>query len=458
MPMKNKLNVAERVASFISSSESYRQYGRIQKSVGMTIEASGLKSGIGDICIIELPESEEGAAAEVVGFRDDKLILMTLRDSPGILPGAEVRKGEFALIKRISDQIVGRVIDGLGNPIDDAGEISGDELLSWHNLSPHPLKRHRIRQPFYTGVRSIDSLITIGKGQRAGIFAGSGVGKSVLLGMIARNSYGDVNVIGLIGERGREVREFIEKDLGEEGLKRSVVVVVTSDKSPLMKIKGAFLCTAVAEYFRAKGNDVLLMMDSLTRVATAQREIGLAAGEPPTTRGYTPSCFAIIPNLLERAGASEKGSITGLYNVLVEGDDLDEPVADTARASLDGHIVLSRKLANRHQFPAIDVNASISRVMPDIIPAEHYQLAKKCLKTLAVYNDSEDLINIGAYNKGSSRDIDYALDKIDPIRSFLQQGISESSDPKETLKHLSDIFSDSEGEKDNQADTNDTSI
>ncbi|PJA26641.1 MAG: EscN/YscN/HrcN family type III secretion system ATPase [candidate division Zixibacteria bacterium CG_4_9_14_3_um_filter_46_8] len=445
--MRFEFDISEKIGPLINACPRVAQSGRIVKAIGMVLEATGLRAGIGQVCSIVTDHSETGIIAEVVGFRDENLILMALEDSPGIIPGAEVRPGHLTLMTRLSPSIVGRIINGLGNPIDGKGPIIGEDIVTWSNQSPHPLKRRRITEPFYTGVRSIDSLITIGKGQRMGIFAGSGVGKSVLMGMIARNCYGDVNVIGLIGERGREVREFIEKDLGEEGLSRSVVVVVTSDKSPLMKIKGAFLTTAIAEYFRGQGKDALLMMDSLTRVATAQREIGLAAGEPPTTRGYTPSAFALIPKLLERAGASEKGSITGIYTVLVEGDDLDEPVSDTSRATLDGHIVLSRRLANRNHYPAIDVNASISRVMPDVISRDYLALSQQCKKTMAIYAESEDIINIGAYSKGSSSEIDFAIEKIGLINRFLQQNIDEKSEPDTMMGLLEQILAEPEKQK-----------
>ncbi len=452
--MNEHIDILGKIIPIIKSSPIISPSGRIVSSVGTIIKVTGLKVGLGEVCLIDNGE-EKGAIAEVIGFDGNKLIMMALEDFPGITPGALVYPIGHPLIAGVSSQIIGRVLDGLGRPIDGKGPISGGDMISLNNSPPDPLKRDRISEPFYTGIRAIDSLTTLGKGQRIGIFAGSGIGKSVLMGMIARNCYGDVNVIGLIGERGREVREFIEKDLGDEGLKRSVVVTVTSDKSPLLKIKGAFLCTAIAEYFRDMGNDVLLMMDSLTRVATAQREIGLAAGEPPTTRGYTPSAFTMIPKLLERAGASEKSSITGIYTVLVEGDDQEEPVADTARATLDGHIVLSRKLANRSHFPAIDITASISRVMPDIVDEPHLELSRQCKKTISIYNDSEDLINVGAYTKGSSKEIDYAIENIGKINDFLQQGIDEKSPPEESIARLSAIFSGS-NIKEDEKETNET--
>ncbi|MCP4633261.1 MAG: FliI/YscN family ATPase [candidate division Zixibacteria bacterium] len=444
--MKFEFDTFEEVKTSISTTPDYLASGRVVKAVGIVIEASGLKASIGQVCEIVTEKDKSNIIVEVIGFRDKNIILMALGNSTGITPGAEIRLGTANILAGISPDIVGRVIDGLGNPIDGKGPIGIKDKIKLDNQVPHPLKRNRISEPLYTGIRVIDSMLTIGKGQRVGIFAGSGLGKSVLLGMIARNCYGDVNVIGLIGERGREVREFIEKDLGEEGLRRSIVVVVTSDKSPLMKIKGAFLTTAIAEYFRDQDKDVLLMMDSLTRVAAAQRDIGLAAGEPPTTRGYTPSVFSLIPKLLERAGISEKGSITGLYTVLVEGGDHDEPVSDSSRATLDGHLVLTRKLALKNHYPALDINESISRVMPDVIPAEHLSLANECKKTVAVYSEAEDLINIGAYAKGSSPEIDNAILKIPGINSFLRQAIDERSAPEESLIELEQILTQTENE------------
>jgi flagellum-specific ATP synthase len=334
---------------------------------------------------------------------------------------------------------LGRVIDGLGIPIDGKGEIETTSLMSIYSEPPNPLQRKRISQPLQTGIRSIDGLLTVGKGQRLGIFAGSGVGKSVTLGMIARNTNADVNVIVLIGERGREVREFIEKDLGEEGLKRSVVIVATSDKSALVRMKGAFIGTTIAEYFRDQGLDVVLMMDSVTRFAMAQREIGLTIGEPPTTKGYTPSVFALLPKLLERAGTTENGSITGFYTVLVDGDDMTEPIADAVRSILDGHVVLSRKLANKGQFPAVDTLQSVSRVMPDVVDKAHRKRAVVFNEILATYKEAEDLINIGAYVRGSNPQIDHALQKINFLRNFLKQDMTEKVTYEETIEQLNEI-------------------
>ncbi|MCX7746997.1 MAG: flagellar protein export ATPase FliI [Clostridia bacterium] len=395
--------------------------GKVSKVVGLTIESNGPQVNIGELCEIRAAKEKRNIKAEVVGFRDNKVLLMPLGDMSGIGPGSTVvATGGFLKVK-VDINMVGRVMDGLGNPIDDKGDIGGNMFYSVTKEAPHPLMRKRILDPLSLGVKCIDGLLTIGKGQRVGIFAGSGVGKSTLMGMIARNTKADINVIALIGERGREVREFIEKDLQEEGLARSVVVVATSDQPALIRLKGAMVATAIAEYFRDQGKDVLLLMDSLTRFAMAQREIGLSIGEPPVSRGYTPSVFGILPKLLERAGNSDCGSITGLYTVLVDGDDLTEPVTDTARGILDGHIVLSRALANKNQYPAIDVLASISRVMSDIVTPEHKKIANEMKKVMAVYKDAEDLINIGAYVKGSNPKIDYAVEVIDNIIGFIEQ-------------------------------------
>jgi len=335
--------------------------------------------------------------------------------------------------------LIGRILDGFGNPIDGKGYIEAGERTSIHNPPPHPLNRQRIQTPLVLGIRSIDGLLTCGRGQRLGIFSGSGVGKSTLLGMIARNTQAEVNVIALIGERGREVRDFIEKDLKEEGLRRSVLVVATSDQPPLVRLRAAFVATAIAEFFRSQGRDTLLMMDSLTRFAMAQREIGLAIGEPPISRGYTPSVFAILPKLLERVGCGEKGSITGLYTVLVDGDDFNEPISDAARGILDGHIVLSRDLANRNHYPAIDVLNSVSRLMPDIVMPEHYRAAARVKALMAAYTEARDLINIGAYRRGSNAEVDEAIEKMPRINSFLQQAVNEMTDYDDTRQRLYSI-------------------
>ena len=394
--------------------------GKVSKVVGLTIESEGPQTNIGDLCKIRIAGGNS-LLAEVVGFKDEKVLLMPLGEMHGIGPGNIVSSNGEVLRVGVGPQLIGRVLDGLGNPMDGLGPLNVKHYYPSTCPPPNPMLRKRISEPLPLGVRAIDGLLTIGKGQRVGIFAGSGVGKSTLMGMIARNTKADINVIALIGERGREVKEFIERDLTEEGLKRSVVVVATSDQPALVRLKGAMVATAIAEYFRDEGNDVLLLMDSLTRYAMAQREVGLAIGEPPVSRGYTPSVFSVFPKLLERAGTNDKGSITGLYTVLVDGDDLTEPVTDTARGILDGHIVLSRAMANKNHYPAIDVLASVSRVMSDIVENDHKKMAAEIKKTMAVHRDAEDLINIGAYVKGSNDKIDYAIDCIDDITCFLQQ-------------------------------------
>lgn len=414
--------------------------GKVSRVVGLTIESRGPGVNIGELCSIYTGKTSAGVYAEVVGFKDNMVILMPYGDMHGIGPGSLVVSEGKTLQVNVGNHLIGRVIDGLGNPLDGKKINGKGEAYPVTNFPPHPLKRKRITQPMPLGVKAIDGLLTVGKGQRIGIFSGSGVGKSTLLGMIAQNARADVNVIALIGERGREVREFIERDLGEDGLNRSVVVAATSDQPALIRIKGAFLATSIAEYFRDKGMHVLLMMDSLTRFAMAQREVGLAIGEPPVSRGYTPSVFSLIPKLLERAGTSDPGSITAIYTVLVDGDDLMEPVTDTARGTLDGHIVLSRDLANRNHFPAIDILSSVSRVMPHIIDEEHGRLAGRIKEVMAVYKDAEDLINIGAYARGSNEKIDYAIKSIDNINGFLRQGINERYTFEEVLDLMGKVL------------------
>jgi flagellum-specific ATP synthase len=369
----------------------------------------------------------EPVLAEVVGFRDSKVLIMPLGEMMGIGAGSDVVALGTPLEIGVGDQLLGRVLDGLGHPIDGKGPILTERRLEVTAAPPPPLSRKRIVEPLALGVRAIDGPLTCGKGQRVGIFAGSGVGKSTVLGMIARNTAADVNVIALVGERGKEVLDFIERDLGEEGLRRSVVIVSTSDQPALVRIKAAFVAMTVAEYFRDQGLDVTFMMDSVTRFAMAQREVGLAIGEPTTTRGYTPSVFALLPKLLERAGTSDKGTITGLFTVLVDGDDLNEPVADAVRSCLDGHIVLSRQLAAANHYPAIDLLQSVSRVMPDVVSKEHYGAASALRDVLATYREAEDLVNIGAYVPGSNPRVDVALAKIDGARAFLKQGIHEAA-------------------------------
>ena len=413
--------------------------GRVSQITGLVIEATANSGTVGDICEIFF-NANHSIRAEIVGFRGERVLLMPLGETVGVSPGSRVKLNPLPLRVPVGDNLLGRVIDGLGNPIDGKGPIESKILRSVYNDPPNPLVRKRIDSPLSTGIRSIDGLITIGKGQRMGIFAASGVGKSVLMGMMARFTDARINVIGLIGERGREVREFIERDLGEEGLSRSVVVVATSEQAATVRIKGALIATTIAEYFRDCGNDVLLLMDSLTRVAMAQREIGLAIGEPPTTKGYTPSVFALMPRLLERAGNAASGSITGLYTVLVEGDDMDEPVSDSARSILDGHIVLSRKLATRGHYPAIDVLESVSRVKNDVISKEHKEKAQQVLELMSVYRDSEDLINIGAYTKGSNPKLDEAMQKMPAINNFLRQDINEKTVFDESKNSLMSVL------------------
>jgi flagellum-specific ATP synthase len=379
--------------------------------------------------------------AEVLGFRDNKVMLMPLEEIRGIGPGCPIVARQQRAVIPVGFGLLGRIIDGLGNPIDGKGTVLAEGEYPLYGTPINPLSRKRISKPLDLGIRTINGLLTVGCGQRMGIFAGSGVGKSVLLGMIARKTAADVNVIALIGERGREVNEFIEKELGEEGLKRSVIVVATSDHLPLIRVRGAFIATAVAEFFRDQGRHVNLMMDSVTRFAMAQREIGLALGEPPTTKGYTPSVFTLLPKLCERAGTSaNRGTITGLYTVLVEGDDTNEPIADALRSILDGHINLTRDLANQNHYPAIDVLSSISRVMDDIIDSDQRRLANKLKETLAVYRKAEDLINIGAYVAGSNPKIDYAIKMIDPINRYLKQGIETTTNFKESISQLAQLF------------------
>lgn len=416
-----------------------KKLGRVSQVVGLTIESIGPVVSMGCSCYIKADKYSKPVMAEVVGFKENKILLMPLGSMDGIGPGSIVEATEKPLSVNVGNNLLGRVLDGLGNPMDNKGPLNCFLEYPTNNVPPDPLKRRRIKEILPLGVKPIDGLLTVGKGQRIGIFAGSGVGKSTLMGMIARNTSANINVIALIGERGREVREFIEKDLGEEGLKRSVLVIATSDKPALVRLKAAQAATSIAEYFREEGNDVLFLMDSLTRYAMAQREIGLATGEPPVSRGYTPSVFSVMPKLLERAGTSDRGSITGLYTVLVDGDDLTEPVTDTARGILDGHIVLSRKLANKNHYPAIDVLASVSRVMSDIITPEHKKAAFDIKKTMAVYSDAEDLINIGAYVKGSNPEIDYAIEKHPDVMNFLTQDTESKVGFNETLSTMKKI-------------------
>lgn len=414
--------------------------GRVTRSVGLTLESKGPQARPLDMCRISSNGGGEGSLAEVIGFRDDTVILMPYDDVSDIGAGSVVENLHSKFVVPVGDTLLGRSLDGLGRAM-DGSELETALFYPAEASPPDPLKREVIDEPLTLGVRAVDGMLTIGKGQRIGIFAGSGVGKSTLLGMFARNTKADVNVIALIGERGREVREFIEHDLGEEGMRRSVIVIATSDKPALIRKKAAKTATAIAEYFRDCGKDVLLMMDSLTRFSMAQREIGLAAGEPPVSRGYPPSVYAEMPKLLERAGRGVKGSITGLYTVLVDGDDFNEPITDTARGILDGHIILSRELSHKGHYPSIDILQSISRVMSAIVSKEQKVLAGKLKMVLATYAEAEDLINIGAYKNGSNPAIDYAISKIEAVNRFLMQETDEKVTYEETLQELSGIFS-----------------
>mgnify|MGYP000863666835 FL=1 len=399
--------------------------GRVMKVVGLTVESNGPTVNMGNICRIYPFAGDSYVEAEVVGFRDQRVLLMPFGDMTGIGFGSRVVSTGRSLRVAVSGDLIGRVLDALGNPMDDGGPIRASAYYPVDNAPPNPLSRTRIKEAFPLGVRAVDGLLTVGQGQRLGIFAGSGVGKSTLLGMIARNAVADVNVIVLVGERGREVKDFIEKSLGEAGLRKSVLLVATSDQPALLRLKAALVGTSIAEYFRDQGMKGLLLMDSVTRFAMAQREIGMAVGEPPVSRGFPPSVYSILPKLLERSGTSESGSITALYTVLVEGDDMNEPISDTVRGILDGHIVLSRALATSNHYPAIDVLESISRTMKDIVPAEQYEQAGRIKNLMAVYRNSKDLIDIGAYKLGTSAEIDEAIRMNPRINGFLKQGVGE---------------------------------
>ncbi len=421
--------------------KSYEQeIGRVVKMVGLTIEASGPNANLNDVCYITSESNRHKIPAEVVGFRENRILLMPYDDMTGVGIGSLVENSGSAFKVPVGRDLLGKTLDGLGNPMDDS-ELMSSQYYPAEAPPPDPLKRKIIDEVLPLGVKAVDGMLTVGKGQRIGIFAGSGVGKSTLLGMFARNTKADINVIALIGERGREVREFIERDLGEEGIKRSVLVVATSDKPALIRKKAAKTATAIAEYFRDQGKDVLLMMDSLTRFSMAQREIGLASGEPPVSRGYPPSVYSEMPKLLERAGNSDHGSITGLYTVLVDGDDFNEPITDTARSILDGHIMLSRKLGHKNHYPAIDILQSISRCMSSIVTKEHKAAAGKLKTVLATYQDAEDLINIGAYKNGSNPDIDHAIAKIKEVNTFLQQDVNSKMEFQDEISMLMEIFS-----------------
>ena len=434
-----------RYRSLVTRLDTVRANGLVTQVIGLVVESIGPAAQVGEICEIRSGgRNAPTVKAEVVGFKANRLLMMPLGEMAGIKPGSEVVATGDTQQVLVGDFLLGRVLDGLGAPADTRGPLRGPGARSYplNAAPPDALTRRRITEPVSLGIRAIDGLLTMGKGQRMGIFAGSGVGKSTILGMIARNTSADVNVICLVGERGREVREFIESDLGEEGLKRSVVVIATSDKPPLVRLKAPLVATAIAEYFRDEGKDVLLMMDSVTRLAMAQREVGLAVGEPPATRGYPPSVFALLPKILERSGTSDKGTITALYTVLVEGDDENEPIADAVRGILDGHVWLSRDLAARGHYPAIEVGRSVSRVMSQVTSGEHRAAAVRLRETLATFKEAEDLINIGAYAEGSNPRIDEARRRIEPARAFLRQGVHEQSSVEDTTAALESIFAD----------------
>ncbi|MEW5953976.1 MAG: flagellar protein export ATPase FliI [Bacillota bacterium] len=430
----------ERWRKAIKEARVLKSTGFVTRVIGLTIEARGIKARIGEVCDILVPGEAQPVKAEVVGFREDASLLMPLGELRGIYPGCNITPTGNSLTIKVGGHLQGKVLDGLGCPLSGTkGEALDGETYPVDNKPPNPLARKPIREVLATGVRAIDSLLTCGRGQRIGIFAGSGVGKSTLLGMIARYSDADANVIALIGERGREVLDFIETDLGLDGLARSVVVAATSDQPALVRLKGAFVASAIAEYYRDQGKNVLLLMDSVTRFAMAQREVGLAIGEPPATKGYTPSVFAMLPKLLEKSGTSSGGSITAFYTVLVDGDDMNEPIADAVRGILDGHIVLSRDLAARNQYPAIETLSSVSRLMPDLTTQEHQRQASNLREMLATYKEAEDLINIGAYVVGSNPKIDRAIRYNDQIIGFLRQDVGELCSYDETLARLAGI-------------------
>ena len=430
----------EKYYKAIESADLVKVIGKVVQVVGLIIEAQVGGVSVGDLCSIRIEKENRLAFAEVVGFREKRVLLMPLGSTAGIAPGSQVVAAGKPLMVKVGKEVLGRVLGGLGNTIDAKGPLVGDQEYPLDADPPDPVQRPRVTEILRVGIRAIDGMLTVGRGQRIGIFAGSGVGKSTLMGMIARNAEADVNVISLVGERGREVRDFIEESLGEEGLKKSVVIVATSDKPPLIRLKAAFVATAIAEYFRNHNKTVILMMDSVTRFAMAQREIGLAAGEPPTTKGYTPSVFALLPRLMERSGTSVTGTITAFYTILVEGDDMNEPIADHSRSILDGHIMLSRDLAARNHYPAIDVPHSVSRLMTNLVSDEQKQAAGKLREVLARYSEAEDLINIGAYVKGSNPKIDFALSKIDQVNNMLKQGTFEQVSFEDTVNKLIGIF------------------
>jgi flagellum-specific ATP synthase len=444
LPLTDYLNQAQKYHFFFT-------YGKVSEVVGLLIKVEGLNVFIGEVCEVEVNKPGRVAQAEVVGFVKKTVLLMPLGELNGIGPGCLVRPTGHSLSVKVGKALLGHTLDGLGRII-DGDSVDQTDLITYpvQHDSPDPFRRRPIKQILPTGVRPIDGLLTVGEGQRLGIFAGSGVGKSTLLGMIAKFSEADVIVIGLIGERGREVREFIEKDLGEEGYRKAVVVCATSDQPPLVRLKGAYVATAIAEYFRDQGKKVVLMMDSVTRFAMAQREIGLSVGEPPTTKGYPPSVFAILPKLLERSGTSSHGSITAFYTVLVEGDDMNEPIADAVRGILDGHIILSRKIASQNHYPAIDIQNSLSRLMKDLVADEQYKAAGELRENMTVYADAKDLLDVGAYKPGTNAVIDYAVSLHHPIDSFLCQQVDEFSEYSATVKQLLQLFDDQSTDRSQQ--------
>ena len=431
----SKLADLESYKNVIKKTNVLKVIGKVIQVVELVVEAEVQGVSIGELCKITVTK-ETHILAEVVGFKEGRVLLMPLGSTAGIRPGGLIFATGRPISVKVGDALLGRVLNGLGEPMDRKGELDFDAIYGIDNDPPDPVMRPRISDVFATGVKAIDGVLTLGMGQRIGIFAGSGVGKSTLMGMLARNCSSDVNVISLIGERGREVKDFIEESLGEEGLKRSVVICATSDQPPVIRLKGALVGTAIAEYFRDQGKNVLFMMDSVTRFAMAQREIGLATGEPPTTKGYTPSVFAMLPRLMERAGTSDKGSITAIYTVLVEGGDMDEPIADAARGILDGHIALSRDLASKNHYPCIDVGHSVSRLFPVVSSDDHKKAAGRIREILARYTEAEDLINIGAYVKGSNPKIDDAISNIDAVNDFLKQGTHDTCQFDDNVKKL----------------------
>jgi flagellum-specific ATP synthase len=430
------VSLFDKYATVIERTEPIKHVGRVRRVQGLLIESLGPQAFVGELCHIQVGRNSTPAWAEVVGVRDERIYLMPYSETAGIEVGSRVIGTGEELQIPVSDRLLGRVLDGRGRPIDGKGDIGATDYYPAVSTPPDVLRRSTITEPIATGIRAIDGLVPAGKGQRLGVFSGSGVGKSTLIGMIARNTAADVNVIALIGERGREVRDFIEQDLGEEGLARSVLVVSTSDTPPLSRLRGAYVATAIAEYYRDQGKNVMLLFDSVTRFARAQREIGLANGETPATRGFPPSVFSILPKLLERSGSSEHGTITGFYSILVEGDDMEEPIADTVRGILDGHIVLTRKLAQRAHYPAIDVLSSVSRLNSRISSRSVQNAANYMRRLMATYTDAEDLINVGAYVKGTNAEIDEAIDKMPEINGFLQQQVAEKANLSDTRSRM----------------------